>query len=74
MDLVQTSSTDEDDIDEYFEDDGPYGLRRRQKKPPNNGENARRVRLSIVMKRAVKELPLPYALKKYVNFGRCFQF
>ncbi|KAG6461045.1 hypothetical protein O3G_MSEX012385 [Manduca sexta] len=41
---------------------------------PPAGPDARRVRLSIMMKRGVKELPLPYALKKYVNLGRCFQF
>ncbi|XP_039747201.1 uncharacterized protein LOC120624618 isoform X2 [Pararge aegeria] len=38
------------------------------------GGDARRVRLSILMKRAVRELPLPYALKKFVNLGRCFEF
>ncbi|KAL0841684.1 hypothetical protein ABMA28_013958 [Loxostege sticticalis] len=38
------------------------------------GPDARRVRLSVLMKRGVKELPLPHALKKYVNLGRCFEF
>lgn len=37
-------------------------------------DSARRVRLSILMKRGVKELPLPHQLKKYVNLGRCFEF
>ncbi|KAG7307038.1 hypothetical protein JYU34_007169 [Plutella xylostella] len=44
----------------------------RPARPP--GRDARRVRLSIVMKRSVKELPLPYALKRYVNLHRCFEF
>ncbi|XP_022819398.1 protein-L-isoaspartate O-methyltransferase domain-containing protein 2-like [Spodoptera litura] len=43
-------------------------------RPRRAGADARRVRLSILMKRGVKELPLPYALKKYVNLGRCFEF
>ncbi|XP_063378534.1 protein PRRC2A-like [Cydia fagiglandana] len=47
---------------------------RRHKRRASDGGDARRVRLSILMKRSVKELPLPYALKKYVNLGRCFEF
>ncbi|KAJ8725345.1 hypothetical protein PYW08_003528 [Mythimna loreyi] len=43
-------------------------------RPRRASADARRVRLSILMKRGVKELPLPYALKKYVNLGRCFEF
>lgn len=38
------------------------------------GQDARRAHLSVLMKRGVIELPLPHALKKYVNLGRCFQF
>ncbi|XP_046964897.1 uncharacterized protein LOC124533570 isoform X2 [Vanessa cardui] len=38
------------------------------------GGDARRVRLSLLMKQAVRELPLPHALKKFVNLGRCFEF
>ncbi|XP_026742895.1 uncharacterized protein LOC113504677 [Trichoplusia ni] len=65
-------------------DEGAGGGRRRCKRragarpegarPRRGGADARRVRLSILMKRGVKELPLPYALKKYVNLGRCFEF
>lgn len=61
-------------------DSGPSGLldglarRRRRARRSSEGGDARRVRLSLLMKRSVKELPLPYALKKYVNLGRCFQF
>ncbi|CAG9783457.1 unnamed protein product [Diatraea saccharalis] len=52
------------------------GERRRCKRRAGDAPSAdaRRVRLSILMKRGVKELPLPYALKKYVNLGRCFEF
>ncbi|CAH2074760.1 unnamed protein product, partial [Iphiclides podalirius] len=60
--------------DEEGSDDSEAGRLRRHKKRAAQGGDARRVRLSIVMKRGVKELPLPYALKKYVNLGRCFQF
>ncbi|XP_047528293.1 uncharacterized protein LOC125064973 isoform X1 [Vanessa atalanta] len=38
------------------------------------GGDARRVRLSLLMKQAVRELPLPHPLKKFVNLGRCFEF
>ncbi|XP_045785553.1 dentin matrix acidic phosphoprotein 1-like isoform X2 [Maniola jurtina] len=38
------------------------------------GGDARRARLSYLMKQAVRELPLPHALKKFVNLGRCFEF
>ncbi|KAI8435418.1 hypothetical protein MSG28_003725 [Choristoneura fumiferana] len=60
-------------------DSGPSGVlgaarRRRRERRSSEGGDARRVRLSLLMKRSVKELPLPYALKKYVNLGRCFQF
>ncbi|KAM3961852.1 LOW QUALITY PROTEIN: uncharacterized protein ACR2FA_004176 [Aphomia sociella] len=41
---------------------------------PHDAADARRVRLSLCMKRGVKELPLPHALKKYVNLQRCFEF
>ncbi|CAG5011142.1 unnamed protein product [Parnassius apollo] len=67
--LRPASSTDEDGSD-----DGLGSPHRRHKKRASQGGDARRVRLSILMKRAIKELPLPYALKKYVNYGRCFQF
>ncbi|XP_072943863.1 uncharacterized protein [Epargyreus clarus] len=50
------------------------GRRRAARRVRGRGYDARRVRLSILMKRAIKELPLPYALKKYVNYGRCFEF
>ncbi|XP_052752289.1 uncharacterized protein LOC113517190 [Galleria mellonella] len=46
----------------------------RAPRPPHHADDARRVQLSLCMKRAVKELPLPYALKKYVNLQRCFEF
>ncbi|RVE43330.1 hypothetical protein evm_012034 [Chilo suppressalis] len=56
--------------------DSSDGARRRCKRRAGDSPtpDARRVRLSILMKRGVKELPLPYALKKYVNLGRCFEF
>lgn len=60
--------------------EGAGGRRRRKRRardvlrPRRGGADARRVRLSILMKRGVKDLPLPYALKKYVNLGRCFEF
>ncbi|XP_059061234.1 uncharacterized protein LOC131854120 [Achroia grisella] len=56
----------------------PDGAHRRKRRPPQRSrhheDDARRVRLSLCMKRAVKELPLPHALKKYVNLQRCFEF
>ncbi|XP_075992961.1 uncharacterized protein LOC142987894 isoform X2 [Anticarsia gemmatalis] len=65
-------------------DEGAGGAARRRKRRaheraalelrPRRGLDARRVRLSVLMKRGVKDLPLPYALKKYVNLGRCFEF
>ncbi|XP_028158296.1 uncharacterized protein LOC114351326 [Ostrinia furnacalis] len=57
----------------------PAAARRRCKRrahdlQPPPSRDARRVRLSLAMKRGVKELPLPHALKKFVNLGRCFEF
>ncbi|XP_053625742.1 uncharacterized protein LOC128683808 [Plodia interpunctella] len=48
--------------------------RRRNKRRAASGGDARRVRLSLLMKQGVKELPLPPAMKKYVNLQRCYQF
>ncbi|CAH0718689.1 unnamed protein product, partial [Brenthis ino] len=48
-------------------------LARRRRRVARGGD-ARRVRLSLLMKQAVRELPLPHALKKFVNLGRCFEF
>ncbi|CAH2086949.1 unnamed protein product [Euphydryas editha] len=46
----------------------------RRRRRVARGGDARRVRLSLLMKQAVRELPLPHALKKFVNLGRCFEF
>ncbi|KAL4719478.1 hypothetical protein ACJJTC_018360 [Scirpophaga incertulas] len=54
--------------------------RRRRKRPAATQPNpplrngVRMVRLSLAMKRGVRELPLPYPLKKYINYGRTFEF
>ncbi|XP_026329511.1 protein-L-isoaspartate O-methyltransferase domain-containing protein 1-like isoform X2 [Hyposmocoma kahamanoa] len=64
-----SSSTDDDSAD----DDGD-GDSKRHRRSTAPSDSARRVRLSILMKRGVKELPLPQQLKKYVNLGRCFEF
>ncbi|XP_013195975.2 uncharacterized protein LOC106139137 isoform X2 [Amyelois transitella] len=68
---AQPSDSLSDDVDLDVRG-GPAGRRSKRRAP--DGGDARRVRLSILMKRGVKELPLPYALKKYVNLQRCFEF
>ncbi|KAJ0180224.1 hypothetical protein K1T71_003628 [Dendrolimus kikuchii] len=71
--LSERSTSTERETDEASETErAGHTYCKRRAGPP--AINARRVRLSILMKRGVKELPLPYALKKYVNYGRCFQF
>ncbi|XP_038215439.1 uncharacterized protein LOC119834952 isoform X2 [Zerene cesonia] len=60
-------------LEEVIERAEARRMRQRQRSIARGGD-ARRVRLSLLMKRAVRELPLPQPLKKFVNWGRCYQF
>ncbi|XP_045491876.1 eisosome protein SEG2-like isoform X1 [Colias croceus] len=60
-------------LEEVIERAEARRLRQRQRRIARGGD-ARRVRLSLLMKRAVRELPLPQPLKKFVNWGRCYEF